>query len=66
MNETSLTGTGYPYRYRGYDSRVMNILTDTAYSLYRVDTAESGCIEQPRETEIGGSLLINANKIKGE
>ena len=66
MNETSLTGTGYPHRYRGYDSRVMNIFTDTAYSLYRVDTAESGYIEQPRETEIGDSSLINANQIKGE
>ena len=31
-----LTGNAYPHRYWGYDSQVMNILTGTAYSLYRV------------------------------
>ena len=32
MNETSLTGTAYPHRYWGYDSRVLRIwLTGTAY-----------------------------------
>ena len=36
MNDISFTGTAYPHGYWEYDSRLIHILTGTAYSLYRV------------------------------